>query len=244
MIVGDYKLYRKKHLDTVFFDKFKTYHKFFDFSKPLVVFDVGANEGQTIEEYRERYPNSIIHAFEPDPVSFKKMKENTSEQLNLFYNNNALGKMLEKKELFQNPYDLINSFYKVDKKNDSVVSNIHPKIGGSFNVDSVVVDVMSLDDYVQISKVEKINILKIDVSGFEPEVLEGARNSLKNQKIDLINVQVLVDHIYEKNVSFTDLEKHLIPYGYFLYDICHIYKDINIGKTYWLDAIYISHSLK
>jgi hypothetical protein len=30
-----------------------------------------------------------------------------------------------------------------------------------------------------------------------------------------------------------------VPFGYKLYDIAHIYKDLNIGRTCWVDAVYV-----
>ena len=39
------------------------YKKFFDDN--LIIFDVGANKGQSIERFKKIFPKSTIHAFEP-----------------------------------------------------------------------------------------------------------------------------------------------------------------------------------
>ena len=39
----------------------------------LTVFDVGANAGQKSKLFSDMFQNSIIHCFEPDPVSFEPL---------------------------------------------------------------------------------------------------------------------------------------------------------------------------
>ena len=45
-----------------------------------------------------------------------------------------------------------------------------------------------MDNYCQKNKIKKIDVLKIDTEGSEVEVLEGAKNILKNTNILLIEV--------------------------------------------------------
>lgn len=46
-------------------------------AKPLI-FDVGANIGQSIKLFRKLFPNCEIHAFEPDPESFFMLRQKFS----------------------------------------------------------------------------------------------------------------------------------------------------------------------
>jgi hypothetical protein len=45
---------------------------------------------------------------------------------------------------------------------------------------------------------------------------------------------------YERSLSFSDLEKYLIPSGFALYDISHIAKNSMNGRTDWVDVIYVN----
>ena len=45
----------------------------------LVVFDVGANKGQSIKFFKKVYPESIIYAFEPSLRIFKALQENLED---------------------------------------------------------------------------------------------------------------------------------------------------------------------
>ena len=48
-------------------------------------------------------------------------------------------------------------------------------------------------------------------SYYEDKVLEGSLNSLKNNKIKAIVTEIMFDNVYEKHLSFSDIEKYLIP---------------------------------
>ena len=44
-------------------------------TNPLI-FDIGANRGQSIDRFKKIFKNPIIHSFEPNPDEFKKLKKN------------------------------------------------------------------------------------------------------------------------------------------------------------------------
>ena len=69
------------------------------------------------------------------------------------------------------------------------------------------------------NKIKQIDILKIDVQGFEDKVLDGAQNLLKASKIKLIQLELIFTEIYEKPLSIYDVEKFLIPNKYKLFGI-------------------------
>ena len=56
------------------------------FNKKIVIFDVGANKGQSINRFLKNFPNSIIHCFEPIEKEFNYEKYQISAFLKLFIN--------------------------------------------------------------------------------------------------------------------------------------------------------------
>ena len=98
------------------------------------------------------------------------------------------------------------------------------------------IEVIRLDDYMTKGNINKIDIVKIDTQGYEPEVLEGFGRRLSD--IDLIITELMFYDYYERSLSFTDIEKYLIPAGFQLYDISHISKNPMNGRTDWVDVIY------
>ena len=50
---------------------------------------------------------------------------------------------------------------------------------------------MTLDNFVKKKKINSIDILKIDIEGSEYELLKGAKNTLKKNKIKIILVEII-----------------------------------------------------
>ena len=56
-----------------------------------IIFDVGANKGQSIERYKKLFSKPEIHSFEPNPVEVNNMKEKYKNEKKIFLNNCAVG---------------------------------------------------------------------------------------------------------------------------------------------------------
>src|ERR1700678_1538228 len=56
-----------------------------------VIFDVGANIGQTIDQLQTIMPQSVIHAFEPSAANFQELKKRKGGNSRVVLNNVALG---------------------------------------------------------------------------------------------------------------------------------------------------------
>ena len=56
-----------------------------------IIFDVGANKGQSIERFRNNFKNAKIYSFEPNPEIFKETITKYHNDKNIFLNNLALG---------------------------------------------------------------------------------------------------------------------------------------------------------
>ena len=102
------------------------------------------------------------------------------------------------------------------------------------------VPLIALADYIEEQNIEKINLLKIDTQGYEPEVLCGMRDYLK--RVDVVITELMFYDFYERSLSFSDIEQYLLPAGFQLYDISHISKNPMNGRTDWVDVIYVKKS--
>lgn len=92
------------------------------------------------------------------------------------------------------------------------------------------------------NNVENVHILKIDTQGFEPEVLEGLGKRLPD--IDVVITELMFYDYYNRSLSFSDIEKYLLPSGFQLYDISHISKNPMNGRTDWVDVIYLNNRMR
>ena len=192
-----------------------------------IIFDVGAHTGETIERFRKLYNKSIIHSFEPQEDSFQKLKKFINDKTIL--NNFALGEKIEIKKFYINKNDSTSGFYKFTDKMFADHNNYSKDI-----------QIKTLDQYVEERNVENIDILKIDVQGYEDNVLKGAIKTLTN-KIKILELEIIFIDYYEKKSSFYNLEGIIKPLGFELYTISSPVLDESDDRLKWLDAIYISN---
>ena len=101
-------------------------------------------------------------------------------------------------------------------------------------------EIITLDEYVKEKNISNIDILKIDTQGFEDKVLLGAQNLLKNNRIKLIQLELIFSEIYENPPNIYDVEKTLIPNNYKLFGISNGGSLIS-HYIYQSDFIYISN---
>ncbi len=218
-------------------------------SKKPIILDVGANNGSSLIEFKNLWPESIVHCFEPQSICWKVLEEKAKKYSidSVFINKFALGnKVLKKKEFYSHDISTgISGFHKINlNSKDSInIKNIKKNEKSLEEYKNTInhtnlVELKRLDDYIIENNLKKIDLLKMDTQGYEPQILEGLSNQLS--KINLIITEIMFYDFYEKNISFYEIEKHLIPYGFKLYDISHISKNPLNGRTDWVDVIYIN----
>jgi FkbM family methyltransferase len=161
---------------------------------------------------------------------------------NVVLNKVGLGSKNEKLLLNKYEESSISSFFKIEETSFAVKICSHKKINESVVDKRAKIeecDVITLDSYCHDNHIDRINLLKIDTQGFENEVLGGAKALLENGKVGVILTEITFDDVYGSGNSFFQLESFVVPFDYKLYDIAHIYKDLNIGRTCWVDAVYV-----
>ena len=75
-----------------------------------VVFDVGANIGQTSMKLALSYPSARIYAFEPVEETFSKLKANVNEFPSISCYQAGFGNTIETKKIFVYESSLLSSF--------------------------------------------------------------------------------------------------------------------------------------
>src|ERR1700735_3815973 len=119
-----------------------------------LVFDVGSNTGQTIDEVRAYFPEFSLHGFEPSPQTFAPLKEKYSATPGVVkLNNFGLGARHEVKEFIENSKSDMSSFLEPDRDCWGEIAARIP------------VQIETLDDYASLNFVSYIDILKIDTQG-------------------------------------------------------------------------------
>jgi len=100
---------------------------------------------------------------------------------------------------------------------------------------TVTVPVRRLDEFTE--DAEPVDLLKIDVQGFERQVLEGAPATLSRTRAILIELN-FQDH-YEGEGSFADLATQLRKFGFEFWDMSLPERGPD-GRASWADAVFVS----
>jgi len=201
--------------------------------KPLII-DVGANEGQSIDNFKKifKYPN--IHSFEPVETSFLRIKNKYSKDKNIIFNNIALGekKGLKYFHIFENTG--LSSFVKMNFRSKFFYSKKkilnHKK--------KITID--KLDNYIKKIKLKNIDLLKIDTQGYEDKVLQGALYTIKRGLIGAVLLEIMFDNYYCKYFSFSDIEKFLKPSKFRMVAIHLTNNNLFTGKAFFADVLYLN----
>ncbi len=97
---------------------------------------------------------------------------------------------------------------------------------------------VSLDDWAAQSGIDRIDVLKLDLQGFEVEALKGAA-ALLRRGIRCIYTEVSFVPLYEGSCLFGDVDALLRQHGYRLYNLYHLATKRRDGQLNGADALYI-----
>lgn len=158
--------------------------------------DVGANFGfYTSLFWRLVKPAGRVLAFEPNPMLFHRLKEwfekNKVSGVELFPN--ALGAETKMSTLHVLPA--------IESHHNATLCRVE-------NAEQVEVNVLRLEDILESKRISRVRLLKVDVEGFELEVLKGVEDSLSEGVIEYILVE-LNDYWLRKNGTSPE---HLTTY--------------------------------
>ena len=144
-----------------------------------VILDVGANCGLFSALAAQRFPSARIYAFEPAPDLSILAKENLKDH-GCTVVQKAVADKTGKSTLFIN---------KKSQQTNSIIRDAVAAVGevsGEHEVETI-----SLDDFVRIEGIDKIDVLKIDVQGAESAVLAGAVETLKKTHALIVEITFL-----------------------------------------------------
>jgi len=191
------------------------------------IIDVGANKGQFAAAAKYFYPDSTIYCFEPSKKNYLKLQNCFKDDKKITIFNCGLGSQNGELEFFEHTFDQINSFLKVTDDNKN--PNYKDSISSVSNV-----QVKKLDDIKGLEFVHPV-LLKLDVQGYEEEVLNGALKSLKH--VDYIVIELPFEKLYENQKLFNDMNLIMIELGFYLLAPLGFNSGLE-GKIIEIDAFY------
>ncbi len=176
-------------------------------SRPIFM-DVGANRGEYSAMLIRLFPFAKIYSFEPVDSSFCELKRNLSP----FNNIEVIKKGLSSKE---GRFDIYHGKNEKASPHSSMYLEVE-KRHNKKEIMSEKIEVTTIDLFCKNRKLKKINFLKIDVEGHEYDVLLGAKEMIKNKRIEVIQFEFNEMAAVSKHFLY---EFHDLLKEYFFYRI-------------------------
>ena len=191
-----------------------------------VIFDVGANVGQTSNSFRRIFPDASICAFEPFASCFTALQKHTKgNNINCF--KIGLSDRVESRTVemqSNNPNFTMNSVRDIA----SGKTPAHLK---------ETIMLTTADEFCREQNISFIHVLKSDTEGHELEVLDGAKSLLSKKQISYLAIEAGISREDKGLTHLDDLRGFLGNYGYHMRSILDVAHGAD-GRTLYLNVIF------
>jgi FkbM family methyltransferase len=198
--------------------------------KIATILDIGANTGHFALAINALLPEAKVYSFEPLPECFEELQTKVKHIPNIQVSNIALGNYSGSLAFRRNAHNLSSSFLEM--------TNIHksafPETSKSEVTDVVIA---RLDDVAQKLVLKNPLLVKIDVQGFEDQVLTGGIQTISQAKVIIIETSFCT--LYEKQPLFDDIYVILKNHNYLYAGALESLHDPNTGRVLQEDSIFI-----
>ena len=162
------------------------------------IFDVGGNFGQSAIRFSQAFPKAQIFTFEPVPDSFRKL------------NSNILGK--KGIQSFNHGFGDVSGSFEIQIQPNSGANTL---IGSKSPHGSVKIHLETIDSFTSAKGIDSIDLLKIDVEGYELNVLRVAAGLLARGAVRYVYAECVFapDSVFP-HTDFFELHQMLTNLGF------------------------------
>ncbi|WP_035383204.1 FkbM family methyltransferase [Ferriphaselus sp. R-1] len=198
--------------------------------KDPVVFDGGAHLGDVPDQLGALLPDARFFSFEPDPELGAILEQRFQGNAKVKVIRAALGDTPGWAKFNLNASKPTNSLLPAS---DSLQADLKTLCQ---LVEQVDVEVVTIDDFCRKSAIDRVDVLKLDLQGYDYLALKGASDTLKKAKVVL--VEVLFVELYQGAHGFPDILNLMLERGFKLHTLCGLhYGESN--ELMWADAIFV-----
>ncbi|MEM6843551.1 MAG: FkbM family methyltransferase [Bacteroidota bacterium] len=216
-------------------DRFADISEKVDKKNPIIV-ECGASTGPIIEKYLSLFDDPIVYAFEPQPKFVEILTAKFSGNPNIHIFRKAVGASNDILQFNVLSRNTSSSFLNPTPTN----KNYHPEEMERSSV--IEVEQVRIDKVIQDSQ---IDLLKLDLQGYELEALKGCEKVL--DKIKIITTEIEFIPLYEGQPLFGDIDAFLRNNHFCLFNLYELYtqKDgqLTAGDAIYLNTKYYSQKL-
>ena len=167
---------------------------------PKMVFDVGANVGQSVREFREAFPEATIHAFEPIRLTFTQLAEYVASDAQCHAHQLALSRA--------------SGDLQMTSRGASTGNRV---VQGGKGTDIEAVPAMTGDIFCEQNGIRRIDFLKIDAEGHDLDVLLGFREMLLTARVKFVQVECGLSPTNVIHISYERIANLMLAFGFGLY---------------------------
>lgn len=195
------------------------------------ILDVGANEGQFALKLlnKNNYTGTII-SFEPVSSSYNTLLKNSRKTPNWTVIQSAVGNSEGSLPINISQNSVSSSLRKVN-------SHTVEAEAGTVFIRTEIVTINTLDNLLATHDYQDDLWLKIDVQGFEHEVLQGASKTLKRAKV--VQIELAVIPSYEQSPYLEEIITKLRASGFILYSIMSGFRNYHTGQMYEMEGFFV-----
>jgi len=204
-------------------------------NQEFIILDIGGGIGASLKLFLDSFPDRKIMVFEPVSENFKAIKKRFPSSPNIEFINCAAGNENAEKQI--NLASRITSSSLLPLSADPGSNVFNESNLGKTGVETI--RIVKLDDFLAKNS-DEIGIMKIDVQGYEMDVLKGAEFTL--QRTDIIVLETNNHEGYSGSAKYFDIDKFLRDHNFTLYNIFP--SIVESGKLKEWDMIYMNNSAR
>lgn len=178
---------------------------------PRIIYDIGANRGTWTLLARVLCPQADVHAFEPLEFLHEEFRRNVADVDRVTLHGAALGAEPCEASMFVHAFADASSFLPL-APDEASRHRTHLK-------EMLVLSVNRLDDYLAEHRLPPPDLVKLDVQGYELEILKGAPSALAHARA--VITEVSFQEIYAHQPLFGVVAHFLEDAGFHLHAFAH-----------------------
>jgi FkbM family methyltransferase len=178
---------------------------------PSAIYDVGANVGTSTLLIKALFPDAAVHAFEPLSKHCRAFRTNVGNLAGVTLHEVALGSVNSRLEMQIANLSDASSLLSVQEA--TATENELP------SGECEQVRISPLDEYVGQNSLPLPDLLKMDVQGYELEVLRGASKCLDSARALIIEVSFV--SLYKHQCMFHEIVAFCAARGFFVKAFAH-----------------------
>jgi len=200
-----------------------------------LVIDVGANVGHYGSLLRDLGYENQIFSFEPIREVFEKLQKRSANYHLWEVFHNGVGSQNE--DLFINVSENFASSSLLQIADTTTTAKPDTKFARQEKI-----SIITMDDFFKKKRIAnwKNPFLKIDVQGYEKQVIDGSLITLKD--IAVLQIELSLVKLYEGSMLYKEVISLMEELGFYMYTIIPGFRNPQTGQLLQADGVFVNKS--